>query len=156
MEKVDFGAEEFRARREKVIEAIGDRAVAVVQGTDEAKCELVLKAINTGAEPVTATLDLQGVQRADSQAEMIVLRSDNPQDNNTLAEPTKVAPRCRPRRDAGNAGPARVSAVFADDTTHEDEVTDKGVPACSTERGEASGHLSMAGCVRRVGADQES
>ena len=37
LEKTDFSAEEFRARQEKVIEAIGDQAVAVVQGTDGAQ-----------------------------------------------------------------------------------------------------------------------
>ncbi len=34
MEQADFGADEFRARRERVAEAIGEQALAVVQGAD--------------------------------------------------------------------------------------------------------------------------
>src|SRR5512136_905264 len=34
MAQTDFGADEFRARREKLIEAIGDQAIAVLQGDE--------------------------------------------------------------------------------------------------------------------------
>jgi len=35
MAQTDFGADEFRARREKLIEAIGDQAIAVLQGDED-------------------------------------------------------------------------------------------------------------------------
>jgi len=37
MDQADFSADEFRARRERVLEAIGDQATAVVQGADKPK-----------------------------------------------------------------------------------------------------------------------
>ena len=35
MAQTDFGADEFRARREKLIDAIGDQAIAVLQGDED-------------------------------------------------------------------------------------------------------------------------
>jgi hypothetical protein len=41
MAQTDFGADEFRARREKVAEAIGDQATAVLQGGARASARSV-------------------------------------------------------------------------------------------------------------------
>jgi alpha-L-arabinofuranosidase len=63
-----------------------------VAGRDEASGDIVLKAINTGSEPVATTLDLRGVERIAPDATVTLLTSTDLSDNNSLDEPVKVVP----------------------------------------------------------------
>lgn len=65
-------------------------------GRDEATGELVVKAINTTAEPIAATLTLQGLDSLRLDAKVTVLTSVDLMDNNSLDEPTRVIPNERP------------------------------------------------------------
>ncbi len=63
-----------------------------VAGRDEASGDLVVKAINTAAEPVAAKLTLQGLDSVKPEATVTVLTSADLSDNNSLDEPTRVTP----------------------------------------------------------------
>ena len=64
----------------------------VVAGRDAKTGEVILKAINTGAESIQATLNLRGSNSAFAGGHLVVLKASNLSDNNSLDEPTKVAP----------------------------------------------------------------
>lgn len=74
-----------------------------VAGRDEATGEIVLKAINTSAEPVSAKLAFSGVRSLAPKAAVTTLASVSLRDNNTLDEPRKVVPQTS---EIDNAGPA--------------------------------------------------
>lgn len=61
-------------------------------GRDEASGDLVVKAINTAAEPVVARLTLQGMDSVKAAATVTVLTSEDLSDNNSLDEPMRVTP----------------------------------------------------------------
>src|SRR5207245_11413157 len=61
-------------------------------GRDESSGDIVLKAINTSAEPMTATLNIAGTEQLAPEAEVTVIKSDQLSDNNSLEDPAKVAP----------------------------------------------------------------
>jgi len=61
-------------------------------GRDEATGDLVVKAINTAAEPVAARLTLQGLDSVKPKATVTVLTSEDLSDNNSLDEPHRVVP----------------------------------------------------------------
>jgi alpha-L-arabinofuranosidase len=71
--------------------AQGTQRFLAVAGRDEAG-DLILKAINTSADPVATTLSLSGLARVAPEGEITVLRSDRLDDNNGLDHPTKVVP----------------------------------------------------------------
>jgi len=56
------------------------------------KGDLVIKAINAGAESINATVNVAGGTRISPEARMTVLKSDHSSDNNSLENPTKVLP----------------------------------------------------------------
>jgi alpha-L-arabinofuranosidase len=62
-----------------------------VSGTDTATGDLILKAINTGDDAVSGTLKLSGAERVRAGT-VTVLKSASLLDNNSLDEPTKIAP----------------------------------------------------------------
>ena len=74
-----------------------------VAGRDEATGEIVLKAINTSAEPVSAKLAISGVRSLAPKAAVTTLASASLRDNNTLDEPRKVVPQTS---EIDHAGPA--------------------------------------------------
>ncbi|MBP7049435.1 MAG: hypothetical protein KBE65_00305 [Phycisphaerae bacterium] len=61
-------------------------------GRDEASGDLIVKAINTASDPVTTTLVLRNVNGIKPDASVTVLTSASLSDNNSLDEPTRVAP----------------------------------------------------------------
>lgn len=63
-----------------------------VAGRDAATGDLLVKAINSGAESVPATLNLRGVARTSPAIQATVLKSATLADNNSLDEPAKVIP----------------------------------------------------------------
>jgi alpha-L-arabinofuranosidase len=62
-------------------------------GVDEATGEILLKAVNVGSEPFAATLDLKGLAAPAAEAVATVLTSESLDDNNSLDQPLRVAPR---------------------------------------------------------------
>jgi alpha-L-arabinofuranosidase len=61
----------------------------------DATGEIILKVVNVSRVAQDTELDLRGVQEVGPTARAIVLSSANPTDENSLTEPTKVAPVCR-------------------------------------------------------------
>jgi alpha-L-arabinofuranosidase len=61
-------------------------------GRDESSGDIVLKAINTSAEPMTAMLNIAGTEQLAPEAEVTVIKSGQLSDNNSLENPAKVAP----------------------------------------------------------------
>lgn len=61
-------------------------------GRDEATGDLIVKAINTAAEPVAARMILQGLGSVKPEATVTVLTAGDLSDNNSLDEPTRVTP----------------------------------------------------------------
>ena len=66
--------------------------LAAIAGRDEATGEIVVKVINRSPAAITAALDLTGTAGIDPNAKLISLTSPGLQDNNSLADPTKVVP----------------------------------------------------------------
>jgi alpha-L-arabinofuranosidase len=56
------------------------------------KGQLLIKAINAGAESIHATVKIEGPADISSQAMMTVLKSEHPGDNNSLENPARVVP----------------------------------------------------------------
>jgi alpha-N-arabinofuranosidase len=54
--------------------------------------EIILKVVNSAAKPVEATLQLKGAEKVSEKAEATVLAGSNLEDENSFAEPKKVAP----------------------------------------------------------------
>jgi alpha-L-arabinofuranosidase len=52
-----------------------------------------VKVVNTAPLPVETEISLGGVKKISGPGRAIVLTSDNPQDENTIDEPTKVSPK---------------------------------------------------------------
>jgi alpha-L-arabinofuranosidase len=61
-------------------------------GRDDSGRHLLVKVINAGPEPVNATLSLQNAGRLAHAAELTVLSSAKPTDNNSLETPNQVVP----------------------------------------------------------------
>jgi len=69
-----------------------EQKVFAVAGPDQAAGGLILKAINTSAEPVSAHVAISGVQAVGPQAQVVTLSAASPMENNSLDEPHKVVP----------------------------------------------------------------
>jgi alpha-L-arabinofuranosidase len=54
--------------------------------------EVILKTVNTAAQPLTTEINLSGIAGVDRKAKASVLSSADPMDENTVDQPTKVAP----------------------------------------------------------------
>jgi len=61
-------------------------------GRDEASGDLIIKAINTASDSVTATVNLEGMGHISPNATVTLVTSANLSDNNCLDEPNRVAP----------------------------------------------------------------
>jgi alpha-L-arabinofuranosidase len=60
---------------------------------DDKNGDLILKVVNTAAEPVQTQINLIGAESLSGSGKAIVLTSASPLDENTLEEPTKVSPK---------------------------------------------------------------
>jgi alpha-N-arabinofuranosidase len=56
---------------------------------------IFLKLVNAAGSPQPVHISLTGVRSVSSRARAIVLASGNPQDTNTMTDPTRVVPRTR-------------------------------------------------------------
>lgn len=61
--------------------------------TDKPTGDLIVKVVNAAAGPTETEINLKGAPKLAAAAAAIVLTSDSPKDENTLDEPTKVAPK---------------------------------------------------------------
>jgi alpha-L-arabinofuranosidase len=59
---------------------------------DKGTGEVILKVVNTSRSELSADVKLNGVKTVQGPAKATVLTSENPTDENSLTEPTKVAP----------------------------------------------------------------
>lgn len=60
---------------------------------DNQSGEVIVKVVNAAATPTETMINLNGAGKLAPSAAAVVLTSENPKDENTLAEPTKVSPR---------------------------------------------------------------
>ena len=60
---------------------------------DSKSGEIIVKVVNAAATPTETKINLNGAKKLAASASAIVLTSESPQDENTLDEPTKVAPK---------------------------------------------------------------
>jgi alpha-L-arabinofuranosidase len=63
---------------------------------DQKTGEMILKVVNGGEKPMDTEIKLQGAKTLAGTGQEIVLTSEHPTDENTVAEPTKVAPKAQP------------------------------------------------------------
>lgn len=63
---------------------------------DKQSGDLILKMVCSAARPMDAEIDFKGAGKLSGQGQAIVLTSASPKDENTLEEPTKVAPKAEP------------------------------------------------------------
>jgi len=94
--KVELRGQQIRAYLDgKLIHeatSIGVPPLHAIAGRDEATGDLVVKVINAKSEAVTTTLNIKGAGSLGSEAEVTVLTSDRPSDNNSLDNPARVTP----------------------------------------------------------------
>mgnify|MGYP001604590060 CR=1 FL=1 len=69
------------------------RAVFASAAHDKKSGEIIIKVVNTAADPTETEINLNGAKKLAATASAIVLTSTSPKDENTLEEPTKVAPK---------------------------------------------------------------
>ncbi|MDF3056570.1 MAG: Extracellular exo-alpha-L-arabinofuranosidase precursor [Rariglobus sp.] len=69
------------------------KAIYASATRDKDTGEIILKVVNTAAGPTETTIHLAGITAISGQAQATVLTSEKPTDENSLAEPRKVAPR---------------------------------------------------------------
>jgi alpha-L-arabinofuranosidase len=97
--KVELSGEQIRCWLDgKIVHdfrrpSLTTKAIYASATRDEAAGEIILKVVNTAAGPTETTIHLSGITAISGQARSIVLTSENPTDENSLAEPRKVAPR---------------------------------------------------------------
>lgn len=62
--------------------------------TDDQKTgDVIVKVVNAGADPLETKIVLSGAKNLTGKGSAVVLTSDNPTDENTLDDPTKVSPK---------------------------------------------------------------
>lgn len=69
-----------------------DRVLAI-SGRDDKTGDIIIKVVNSAAEPQPMTLNVNGVAKFGARASVTVLTSNNPLDENTFDAPTKIVPR---------------------------------------------------------------
>jgi len=72
--------------------AVTPKRVFASAGVDEVAGELVLKVINADPEPLKASVKLDGVDHLGREAQITVLASEKPSDNNSMDNPAKIVP----------------------------------------------------------------
>jgi alpha-N-arabinofuranosidase len=66
--------------------------VLAIAGRDERTGEIVIKALNTSADPAEMAIRIEGARLTSSAGRLITLSSANPEDENSFEAPTKIAP----------------------------------------------------------------
>jgi len=68
---------------------------------DSKSGEVIVKVVNASATPTEAEVNLRGIKKLTGDAQAIVLTSEDPKDENSLEEPTKVSPKTEKLKLAG-------------------------------------------------------
>ena len=68
---------------------------------DQKSGEIILKVVNNAPQPKTAQVQIEGAKKVASRGKMIVLAGKQLTDENSIAEPKKVAPVTSTLKDAG-------------------------------------------------------
>ncbi len=71
----------------------GVKSLYAVAGLQQATHEIILKAVNIGAEPLDTMLNLAGAKKLAPAAQVITLTSDSTDDENSFDAPGKIAPK---------------------------------------------------------------
>ena len=66
--------------------------VLAIAGKDIATGDIVAKVINTGPDPASMSVRIEGEMRIANEARLTVLTSPNPRDENSFDAPTRIAP----------------------------------------------------------------
>jgi alpha-L-arabinofuranosidase len=79
-----------------LVQQVGDdrtnvKSLCVSASRDDKSGDIILKIVNTAAEPLETQIDLKGAGILSGSGKAIVLTSANPLDENTLEDPTKVS-----------------------------------------------------------------
>ncbi len=74
------------------VQDVAGRAVHAVASRNSRTGEIILKVVNASDQPVDTEFDLQGSRQLASQGTLVVLTGSSPDDENSLQEPTRVAP----------------------------------------------------------------
>jgi alpha-L-arabinofuranosidase len=82
----------------KLVQEVADtranlKSLCASAARDDRPGDIVLKVVNAASAPVRAQIDLKGATALSGRGKAIVLTSASPLDENTLEEPTKVAPK---------------------------------------------------------------
>jgi alpha-L-arabinofuranosidase len=67
--------------------------VLAIAGRDEKNGDIIVKAVNTSAEPAPTRFNITGAPGLKPEGEWSLLTSDNPNDENSFENPTKIVPR---------------------------------------------------------------
>jgi alpha-L-arabinofuranosidase len=78
-------------------------ALFAVAGRRRATGELILKVVNPGSQPVSATINLHGGGPVAATGRALVMASPSAADENSFAEPAKVLPRDEPLTNAASS-----------------------------------------------------
>ena len=93
--RVQFSEERIRCYLDgKLIHdvSLAEEPLFAVASRVQASGEIILKVVNVSRVAQDADVELRGVQEVEPAAKAIVLTSANPADENSLTEPTRVAP----------------------------------------------------------------
>ncbi len=75
----------------------------VTSSRDEKSNEIILKVVNSAPQPATSQVKIEGVRRVARRGTQIILAAEKLTDENSLAEPKKVAPVTSPLRGVGTS-----------------------------------------------------
>jgi alpha-L-arabinofuranosidase len=92
----------------KLVQEVGDDRMSVKSlcasaALDEVSGDIILKVVNASAQLLETQIDLKGAKGLAVSGKAIVLTSRSPLDENTLDEPTKVAPKTETIQVSGSA-----------------------------------------------------
>jgi alpha-L-arabinofuranosidase len=72
------------------------KALYACASHDDKNGDVILKVVNASAKPLVTSVDLSGAKDLTSSGTAVVLTGDQPGDENTLDEPTKISPKSEP------------------------------------------------------------
>ncbi|MFI5380086.1 MAG: alpha-L-arabinofuranosidase C-terminal domain-containing protein [Tepidisphaerales bacterium] len=75
------------------VQTLGMKGLYASAALDKKANQVIVKVVNTGARPQETTVNLAGIASLKSPAKALVLTSEKSTDENSLEEPTKVAPK---------------------------------------------------------------
>jgi alpha-L-arabinofuranosidase len=92
----------------KLVQEVADtranvKSLCTSVARDDKSGDIILKIVNTAAQPLKTRIDLKGAGTLSGSGKAIVLTSSSPLNENTLEEPTKVSPKTEMIKFSGTA-----------------------------------------------------